>query len=91
MARNKKCSHTKFPLVVSDVVTGVTLSKVTCDISGREFTTGLSYVAVSRVSKLECLMFDVPFEQGQIYREPLIKAIQAKMTDYQRRMEESLQ
>ena len=88
---NKTCSRTQFPLVISYAITvhraqGVTLRKVVCDISKREFTTGLSYVAVSRASKLEGLMFDAPFERDRVYRDPPTKAMQAKLDDYERRM-----
>ncbi|EAQ89410.1 hypothetical protein CHGG_06029 [Chaetomium globosum CBS 148.51] len=51
--KNKTCSRTQFPLVVAYAITvhksqGITLPKVVCDISEREFASGLSYVAVSR-------------------------------------------
>jgi len=72
-------SREQFPLVVSYAITvhksqDVTLDKVVCDISGAEFASGLRYVAVSRVSKLQGLMFDVPFDRGRVCRDPPSRA-----------------
>ncbi len=73
--KGKTCSRTQFPLVVSYAITvhksqGVTLPQVVCDISEREFASGLSYVAISRASRLDGLMFDVPFDRDRVYRVP---------------------
>ncbi len=73
--KGKTCSRTQFPLVVSYAITvhksqGVTLPQVVCDISEREFASGLSYVAISRASRLDGLMFDVPFDRDRVYRGP---------------------
>ncbi len=69
---------------------GVTLSKVVCDISEREFASGLSYVAVSRVSRLEGLMFDVSFDRSRVNHDPPTKAMQAKLADYEHRRKNRL-
>ena len=76
--KNNTCSREQFPLVVSYAITvhksqSVTLDKVVCDISDPEFASGLSYVGVSRASKLEGLMFDAPFERSRVYRDPPTK------------------
>ena len=80
--KNQACSREQFPLVVSYAITvhksqGITLDKAVCDISGAEFASGLHYVAVSRVSKLQGLMFDVPFDRGRVCRDPPSRGKQA--------------
>lgn len=56
------CKRTQFPIVVAKAITvhksqGLTLTKMIVDIGDKEFTCGLTYVALSRVKKLEDLMF----------------------------------
>jgi len=70
------CSRVQFPLVNSYAITvhksqGITLDKVVCDLSGEEFSTGLHYVAVSRVKTLEGLMIDMPGRglAGKLHRQ----------------------
>ncbi|KAJ0136035.1 Retrovirus-related Pol polyprotein from transposon TNT 1-94 [Fusarium oxysporum f. sp. albedinis] len=41
------------------------------DLSERDFQTGLSYVAVSRVKMLDGLMIDAPFERASLHYEKL--------------------
>ena len=64
---------------------GITLDQIVCDISAPEFASGLSYVAVSRVSKLQGLMFDCPFERSRVCRDPPTRAMQLKLADYKLR------
>ena len=80
----------KIPLIESYAITvhkaqGVTLDEAVCDISAREFSSGLSYVAVSRVSKLNGLMFDSPFSLARVFRDPPSKMMQLRINDYIRR------
>lgn len=60
------CSRTQFPLTIAYAITvhksqGATLDQAVLNIATRQFTAGLTYVAVSRVKKLEGLMFEAPF------------------------------
>ncbi|OUE36657.1 hypothetical protein BZY95_22120, partial [Billgrantia desiderata SP1] len=49
----------------------ITVDKMVTDLSERDFQTGLSYVAVSRVKMLDGLMIDAPFERASLHYEKL--------------------
>lgn len=88
--RYNTCSRKQFPLVVSYAITvhksqSLTLSKAVCDISEPEFASGLSYVAVSRVSRLEGLVFDNTFPRSRVFRDPPSRTMQLRINDYARR------
>ena len=60
------CSRLQLPLKLAWAVTihkaqGLTLDKVVIDVGKKEFSTGLTFVACSRVRHLEDLLFDPPF------------------------------
>ncbi|KAJ6437024.1 hypothetical protein O9K51_10321 [Purpureocillium lavendulum] len=70
------CTRTQFPLMASYAITvhksqSITVDKMVTDLSERDFQTGLSYVAVSRVKTLEGLMIDTPFERASLHYEKL--------------------
>ena len=44
----------------------MTLDKVVIDVGKKEFSTGLTFVACSRVRHLEDLLFDPPFPFQQV-------------------------
>ena len=61
-----QCSRLQLPLKLAWAVTihksqGLTLDKVVIDIGKREFSTGLTFVACSRVRQLKDLLFTPPF------------------------------
>ena len=61
-----QCSRLQLPLKLAWAVTihksqGLTLDKVVVDIGKREFSTGLTFVACSRVRQLQDLLFTPPF------------------------------
>ncbi|EAQ85210.1 hypothetical protein CHGG_09224 [Chaetomium globosum CBS 148.51] len=95
MVGANSCSREQFPLLVSYAITvhksqGITLDKVVCDISAPEFTSGLSYVAVSRVKTLGGLMFERPFDRSRIYRETPSRAMGLKLSDHATRQLQAL-
>ncbi|KAG6990073.1 ATP-dependent DNA helicase pif1 [Fusarium oxysporum f. sp. conglutinans] len=88
------CTRTQFPLIVCYAITvhksqSITEDMIVTDLSCRDFQTGLSYVAVSRVKTLEGLMLDAPFDRNHlIYASPpdeasILHAIQALQNDPQ--------
>ena len=65
------CSRLQLPVKLAWAVTihkaqGLTLSKVVMNIGKKEFFTGLSFVACSRVRALNDLLFDPPFPYQHI-------------------------
>lgn len=63
--RGINCKRTQFPLIVTQAMTihksrGLTLEKVILDIGVREFTCGLTHVALLRVRELKDIIF-MPF------------------------------
>jgi ATP-dependent DNA helicase PIF1 len=65
--KSVSCSWTQFPLRLAYTITvyksqGLTLSRAVLNINQKEHCLGLSYVAVSRVKRLEGLLFKYPFD-----------------------------
>ena len=61
-----QCSRLQLPLKLAWAVTihkaqGLTLDNVVIDVGTKEFSSGLTYVACSRVRRLSDLLFDPPF------------------------------
>jgi hypothetical protein len=61
----------QFPFVVCHAITGpksqsITEDMIVTDLSCRDFHTGLSYVAVSRVKTIRGLMLDAPFDRNHL-------------------------
>ncbi|OWT42329.1 ATP-dependent DNA helicase PIF1 [Pochonia chlamydosporia 170] len=70
------CTRTQFPLIVCYAITvhksqRITEDMIVTDLSCRDFQTGLSYVAVSRVKTLAGLMLDAPFDRNYLFYESL--------------------
>ncbi|KAG5957810.1 hypothetical protein E4U58_005641 [Claviceps cyperi] len=68
--KRRPCTRTQFPLTVAYAITvhksqGTTLDRAVVDVSARDFTPGLSNVAVSR-QDAGGIMFDAPFHHPSI-------------------------
>ena len=66
LSTNKQCSRLQLPLKLSWAVTihksqGMTLDKVVIDVGKKEFSSGLTFVACSRVRRLTDILFPSPF------------------------------
>lgn len=65
--RGQEYQREQFPIRIAFAITvykaqGITLEKAVVDITIREFTAGLRYIAVSRVKNINTLMFKKPFD-----------------------------
>ncbi|RYC77057.1 hypothetical protein BFJ63_vAg20068, partial [Fusarium oxysporum f. sp. narcissi] len=83
------CTRKQFPLMASYAITvhksqSITVDKMVTDLSERDFQTGLSYVAVSRVKMLDGLMIDAPFERASLHYEKLPDGVLMKVRDQDR-------
>ena len=81
-----QCSRLQLPLKLAWAVTihkgqGLTLNKSALDVGKREFSSGLTFVACSRVRRLTDLLFDPPFPFQRL----------AKLGDSQRLQERLLE
>ena len=70
-------SREMFPVVLAYAITvhksqGLTLDKVVLDISAKDHSLGLTYVAISRVRTIQCLMFEKPFHISRLLQPPSV-------------------
>ncbi|KAM5350152.1 hypothetical protein ACJ41O_006657 [Fusarium nematophilum] len=84
------CARTQFPLIVCYAITvhksqSITEDMIVTDLSCRDFQTGLSYVAVSRVKTLEGLMLDAPFDRNHLVYGSPPDGMKMKMRDQELR------
>ncbi|KJZ69520.1 hypothetical protein HIM_11097 [Hirsutella minnesotensis 3608] len=89
------CTRTQFPLIVCYAITvhksqSITEGMIVTDLSCRDFQTGLSYVAVSRVKTLQGLMLDAPFDRNHLTYASPPEGIKMKMRDQQLRKRQVL-
>jgi hypothetical protein len=69
---NETCARTQFPLIVAFAITvhkcqSLTKDRIVTDLSTRDFQAGISYVAVSRVTSLQGLLLEAPFDRQSLY------------------------
>jgi hypothetical protein len=84
------CARTQFPLITCYPITvhkpqSITEDMIVTDLSCRDFQTGLSYVAVSRVKTLEGLMLDAPFDRNHLVYGSPPDGMKMKMRDQELR------
>ncbi|KAM4062456.1 PIF1-like helicase [Hirsutella rhossiliensis] len=89
------CTRTQFPLIVCYAITvhksqSITEDMIVTDLSCRDFQTGLSYVAVSRVKTLQGLMLDAPFDRNHLTYASPPEGVKMKMRDQQLRKRQIL-
>jgi ATP-dependent exoDNAse (exonuclease V) alpha subunit len=89
------CTRTQFPLIVCYAITvhksqSITEDMIVTDLSCRDFQTGLSYVAVSRVKTLQGLMLDAPFDRSHLFYESPPDGMRMKLRDQELRKRQVL-
>jgi ATP-dependent exoDNAse (exonuclease V) alpha subunit len=67
---------------------GITVPRAVPNISSRDFASGLTYVAVSRVKTLDGLLFEEPFDFERFRRTQTSLAMRMRKHDAERRAEE---
>lgn len=85
----KIMSRTQFPLRLAWAVTvhksqGLTLGRIKLGLGKREFATGLTFVALSRVKTLDCLMIVDPLHYSRVHKLGG-KHLKYRLDDYEHR------
>ena len=73
--KHEVCQRKQFPLVLAFAITihksqSLTLAKVVLNFERKDFTSGLSYVAVLRVRNIEHVMFEIAFSRDHFPAVP---------------------
>ncbi|EXU94892.1 PIF1-like helicase [Metarhizium robertsii] len=89
------CTRTQFPLIVCYAITvhksqSITEDMIVTDLSCRDFQTGLSYVAVSRMKTIQGLMLDAPFDRSHLFYESPPEGMKMKLRDQELRKRQVL-
>ncbi|KAM4062490.1 PIF1-like helicase [Hirsutella rhossiliensis] len=79
---NETCARTQFPLMVAFAITvhkcqSLTKDQIVTDLATRDFQAGISYVAVSRVTSLQGLLLEVPFDRQSLYNHTPTEGLHA--------------
>lgn len=88
-------TRTQFPLIPAYAITvhksqGITVDQAVLNISAKEFSVGLSYVAVSRVKTFQGLMFEESFDHEKFKKSSNAGAFALRISDYERRLQQPL-
>lgn len=72
---NISCTRSQFPITVAYSITvhksqGMTVDRAVADLSTKSFQAGLDYVAISRVTTIEGILFDAAFDFEQLRGRP---------------------
>ncbi|WAO96950.1 ATP-dependent DNA helicase [Fusarium falciforme] len=91
---NETCARTQFPLIVAFAITvhkcqSLTKDQIVTDLATRDFQAGISYVAVSRVTSLQGLLLEAPFDRQSLYNTPT-EGMKMRLADQQRRQAQQL-
>ncbi|XP_044720092.1 PIF1-like helicase domain-containing protein [Hirsutella rhossiliensis] len=92
---NETCARTQFPLIVAFAITvhkcqSLTKDQIVTDLATRDFQAGISYVAVSRVTSLQGLLLEAPFDRQSLYNHTPTEGMKMRLADQQRRQGQQL-
>ncbi|EFZ04210.2 ATP-dependent DNA helicase PIF1 [Metarhizium robertsii ARSEF 23] len=92
---NETCAHTQFPLIVAFAITvhkcqSLTKDQIVTDLSTRDFQAGISYVAVSRVTSLQGLLLEAPFDRQSLCNHTPTEGMTMRLVDQQHRQAQQL-
>ncbi|XP_044716016.1 PIF1-like helicase domain-containing protein [Hirsutella rhossiliensis] len=92
---NETCSRTQFPLIVAFAITvhkcqSLTKDQIVTDLATRDFQAGISYVAVSRVTSLQGLLLEAPFDRQSLYNHTPTEGMKMRLADQYRRQGQQL-
>ncbi|EXU95371.1 PIF1-like helicase [Metarhizium robertsii] len=92
---NETCSRTQPALIVAFAITvhkcqSLTKDRIVTDLSTRDFQAGISYIAVSRVTSLQGLLLEAPFDRQSLYNHTPTEGMKMRYIDQQRRQAQQL-
>ena len=90
---NTPCTRIQFPITLAYAITvhkaqGISVKRAVLNIANRDFTPGLTYVAVSRVETLGGVLFEEPFDYFERFKPRVSKTTEWREQDASRRRKE---
>ncbi|XP_044717935.1 PIF1-like helicase domain-containing protein [Hirsutella rhossiliensis] len=91
---NETCARTQFLMVAFAITVhkcqSLTKDQIVTDLATRDFQAGISYVAVSRVTSLQGLLLEAPFDRQSLYNHTPTEGMKMRLADQQRRQGQQL-
>ncbi|KAM4064851.1 ATP-dependent DNA helicase PIF1 [Hirsutella rhossiliensis] len=75
---------------ISPILPSLTKDQIVTDLATRDFQAGISYVAVSRVTSLQGLLLEAPFDRQSLYKYTPTEGMKMRLADQQRRQTQQL-
>ncbi|KAM4060885.1 ATP-dependent DNA helicase PIF1 [Hirsutella rhossiliensis] len=75
---------------ISPILPSLTKDQIVTDLATRDFQAGISYVAVSRVTSLQGLLLEAPFDRQSLYNHTPTEGMKMRLADQQRRQGQQL-
>ncbi|KAM4056434.1 PIF1-like helicase [Hirsutella rhossiliensis] len=75
---------------ISPILPSLTKDQIVTDLASRDFQAGISYVAVSRVTSLQGLLLEAPFDRQSLYNHAPTEGMKMRLADQKRRQAQQL-